>query len=169
MKGAALALLLAACCTPQRPAVPGECRTRCGLTAQPSIDCASLESFEARAVATLGDGVDGWSRGGVCRALRGWDVVLMHVASPCPTGWFEQGFCVIGYTRENSKTVAVLGPKFRPLILGHEFVHVVDLTTRGRAGHCHWINRGVVKALERLSGEVDDTEKPDTCKHEGGE
>ncbi len=159
-----LSLLVSSCAHTRPP-----CLTRCGVLVS-GANCATARAAEDRAVRALGAGVRSWTPGVVCEALRGWKLrvhqrtVGDRVCSA--TSWRlapDMYLCVRGYTEEATKTVWVLDSKLLTNAYTHEVVHVVDVALGGRGGHCDWVTRGIVEAVESVTGDPNVPDEESEC------
>lgn len=142
------------------------CISRCGLRS--TENCAALQAYETRVLGAF-DGLDWGTSSEVCALLAGWRVEA-HIRKPsdfiCEEGWFldEGHFCVLGYTHTDRRTVEVFTADWDRSPLGHELVHALDFTSRGKVGHCKWQERGIKKALLEIQGRPDPSKSEEGCK-----
>lgn len=104
-------------------------------------------------------------RKAVCEALKGWRIEL-HERDPVDgircepyTGelaWWDFGLhaCLAGYTHRETHSVEV-GNLDGQGALAHELVHAIDYSQGIPVGHCHWKERGILKALKEITGADD--------------
>lgn len=130
-------------------------------------NCEALQKVEDSAVEHFA-GL-GWGESpAVCALLNGWEV-RAHARRPsdfiCEEGWMLPSgrFCVLGFTHSETHTVEVYTSEWSESPLAHELVHVLDLGTRGRAGHCAWQRRGIKAALLKIQGRPDPSESEPGC------
>lgn len=165
-----LGMVLAGCATTRGAAGGATCVTPCGMRSAEG-NCEELQRFETRALNRLTAAVPAFEPG-ACRALKGWEVVV-HKPVPddelCKTGWLISTFCAIGYTELAEKRIYVFDTDWQSNALAHEMAHVLDAhATGGRAGHCRWADRRLVRALTELSG-LPELSKPEaSCTADGG-
>lgn len=143
-----------------------ECVTPCGMRAQGN--CAELSALEKDIVHAFSTYADNWTPEQVCGALKGWEVhVHQWTGDDLWCGgdsWsVADSLCVIGYTHDEYNVVEVMDTNWRGGALAHELVHVVDLATYHRAGHCRWAERGVKRALFEVTKRVDPSKPELSC------
>lgn len=131
-------------------------------------DCVTLDEVESRAVLmydTFSD-IDGDR---LCAALQGWRVKqwkqgLVDRVVCGPTAWYDEGFCLEGWTDTSNQTLWVVGTDYWHNALVHEMAHVVAIDQTGRGGHCNWQERGIKAAIMAVTGERDETPAESRCE-----
>ena len=143
------------------------CFTQCGLNA-PAENCTELQQSEVRIVLELGKVREFGGVGAVCAALHGWQIQIRQRAATdseqCwAPAWPTAHGCVIGMAVLGERRITLPDSYWQNNALAHEIVHVLDWSNGLPSGHCAWRERGIKKALRRLTGYVDHTRPAPEC------
>jgi hypothetical protein len=178
------ALIFLACAAAPAPkpaptTKPPRCTTACGMTADlDEGECGALNIAEARALKAYADLVPAFRPGYAgCVALADWHVQVrvrtLLDARLCDTGWvmpYDGDLaCIVGLTKFENKTITVTNKAFAFNALAHEIGHVLEHAFDYRGPqHCAWRARGLKAAIEKVTGEKDDSEEKCYPATDGG-
>lgn len=153
-----LGALLLSSCAYARPFPRRTCVSACGVRLVGRENCEDFKRTETRTLRAFASTVKGWDYARTCAALKGWRV-FVHAYTYLDTeacegkGFSLPGlpFCLAGMTHVWTREIEVESARWTSThVLSHELVHALQRDLQEPVGHCFWVERGIVRALDRV-------------------